>query len=105
MHNDFVKILEGGRGRCAQAILDIEIKRPTHHIRGGMKGVKWLGTLLCLTGICLTSFNIYPINIVLSLIGSALWTWAGWAQKDIPLFLVEAVAVVFYIAGVIALFY
>ena len=70
-----------------------------------MKTVKWLGTLLCLTGICLTSFNVYPINIILSLIGSALWTCAGWAQKDTPLFLVEAVAVVMYLAGVIALFY
>lgn len=66
--------------------------------------IKWLGTILCLTGIGLTSFNIYPINIVLSLIGSVLWTLAGWIQKDIPLFLVEAVAVIFYIAGVIAVF-
>jgi hypothetical protein len=70
-----------------------------------MKCIKWLGTLLCLTGICLTSFNVYPTNIVLSLIGSALWTYAGWKQQDTPLFLVEAVAVVFYVSGVIALFY
>jgi hypothetical protein len=48
---------------------------------------------------------VYPTNIILSLIGSALWTWAGWMQNDTPLFLVEAVAVVFYVAGVIALFY
>ena len=58
-----------------------------------------------MTGICLTSFNVYPINITLSLIGSALWTWAGWVQRDMPLFLVEAVAVIFYVAGVIAFFY
>jgi hypothetical protein len=70
-----------------------------------MQWVKWAGTLLCLTGICLTSFNVYPANIVLGLIGSALWTWAGWAQKDIPLFLVEIVAVAFYLAGLVALFY
>lgn len=68
-----------------------------------MKGIKWSGTLLCLAGIGLTSFNIYPLNIFLSLVGSALWTWAGWAQKDVPLFLVEAVAVAFYVAGVITL--
>jgi hypothetical protein len=70
-----------------------------------MREVKWLGTFLCLTGICLTSFNVYPINIILSLIGSALWTWAGWVQRDIPLFLVEAVAVGIYLAGIITLFY
>jgi hypothetical protein len=63
--------------------------------------IKWAGTILCLTGIGLTSFNIYPANIVLSLIGSALWTTAGIIQKDMPLFLVEAVAVMFYLAGLI----
>jgi hypothetical protein len=66
--------------------------------------IKWLGTILCLTGIALTSFNIYPINILLSLVGSVLWTFAGWAQKDTPLFLVELVAVIFYIAGIITFF-
>jgi hypothetical protein len=61
--------------------------------------IKWSGTILCLAGIGLTSFNIYPINIFLSLIGSALWTYAGYKQDDIPLFLVELVAVLFYLAG------
>jgi hypothetical protein len=54
-----------------------------------------------LCGIFLTSFNIYPLNVVLSLIGSTLWTVAAIIQRDKPLFLVEAVAVVLYIAGLI----
>jgi hypothetical protein len=53
-------------------------------------------------GIGLTSFNIYPANIFLSLVGSALWTLAGFIQRDVPLFLVEIVAVVFYLLGVFA---
>lgn len=64
--------------------------------------LKWAGTILCLIGIGLTSFNIYPLNIFFSLVGSALWTYAGLLQKDTPLFLVELVAVLFYIAGVFA---
>jgi len=76
----------------------------SHVCKEYMLIIKWLGTILCLAGIGLTSFNIYPINIVLSLIGSVLWTFAGWAQKDTPLFLVELVAVIFYIAGIITLF-
>lgn len=76
----------------------------SHVCKEYMIKIKWLGTILCLAGIGLTSFNIYPINIVLSLIGSVLWTFAGWAQKDTPLFLVELVAVIFYIAGIITLF-
>jgi hypothetical protein len=61
--------------------------------------IKWTGTVLCLIGIALTSFNIYPINIYLGFIGSALWAYAGYKQKDYALFLVEFVAVVMYAIG------
>jgi hypothetical protein len=64
--------------------------------------IKWAGTALCLVGIGLTSFNIYPLNIFLSLVGSGLWTVAAIQQKDAPLFLVELVAVLLYCMGVMA---
>ena len=63
--------------------------------------VKWSGTTLCLVGIALTSFNIYPANIVFGFIGSGLWTYAGTIQKDTPLVLVEAVATVLYLVGIL----
>ena len=63
---------------------------------------KWVATCLCLVGIALTSYNIYPMNIVLSAGGSAMWAWAGWKQRDDPLLIVELVAVVFYISGMIS---
>lgn len=63
--------------------------------------LKWVGTVLCLIGIGLTSFNIYPANLFFGLIGSALWTLAGFLQQDAPLVLVEAVAVLMYVMGVI----
>lgn len=68
-----------------------------------MKALKWSGTILCLAGIGLTSFNIYPANIFLSLAGSFIWMQAGIMQQDAPLALVEGVAVVFYAIGVLAL--
>ena len=67
-----------------------------------MLAFKWIATYLCLAGIALTSFNIYPMNIVLSGVGSAMWAWAGWKQRDNPLLIVEVVAVVFYISGMIS---
>lgn len=67
-----------------------------------MLAFKWIATYLCLAGIALTSFNIYPMNIVLSGVGSAMWAWAGWQQRDNPLLIVELVAVVFYISGMIS---
>jgi len=63
--------------------------------------IKWFGTILCLIGIALTAINIYPANIFLGFVGSGLWTVAGIYQRDIPLFLVEVVAVAFYFIGII----
>jgi hypothetical protein len=66
-----------------------------------MMVVKWIATYFCLAGIALTSYNIYHMNIVLSAVGSAMWAWAGWEQRDNPLLIVEAVAVFFYASGFI----
>ena len=62
--------------------------------------IKWVGTIICLLGIGLTSFNYYPANIYFGLIGSGLWALAGIAQKDYALFLVEFVALIMYAAGI-----
>ena len=66
-----------------------------------LSNLKWLGTVLCLIGIALTSFNIYPLNILFGLIGSGLWTAAGYVQDDKPLLLVEGVATTLYAFGVL----
>ena len=63
-------------------------------------GIKWSGTTLCLIGIGLTSLNVYPLNLLFGLIGSALWTLAGILQQDAPLVLVELVAAVMYLLGI-----
>jgi hypothetical protein len=67
----------------------------------GMILVKWIGTILCLIGILLTALNIYPANIFIGFIGSGLWAAAGYAQDDMPLFIVEIVAVAFYFVGIV----
>lgn len=66
-----------------------------------LEKIKWAGTILCLVGILFTSYNIYPINIWLGFIGSALWTFAGFLQKDNPLIIVEGVAVALYFSGIL----
>jgi hypothetical protein len=65
--------------------------------------IKWLGTLLCLIGIALTSLNIFPLNLWFGLVGSTLWSWSGLHQKDYALFVVEVVAVLLYLGGLIKL--
>ena len=66
-----------------------------------LSSLKWYGTVLCLIGIALTSFNVYPLNILFGLIGSGLWTTAGYVQDDAPLVLVEGVATALYAFGVL----
>ena len=61
--------------------------------------LKWSGTILCLLGIALTSINIYPLNILIGMIGSACWAIAGYIQDDGALLVVEAVAVAMYFLG------
>ena len=63
--------------------------------------MKWIGTILCLIGIYLTSLNIYPLNLVFGLIGSFIWTVEGLVAKDYALFTVEAVAVAMYLNGIV----
>ena len=56
---------------------------------------------MCLTGIALTSLNIYPLILIFGLIGSFLWTVEGLVAKDWALFVVEAVAVAMYLGGIL----
>jgi hypothetical protein len=65
--------------------------------------IRWSGTVLCLIGIALTSLNIYPLNLFFGLVGSFLWTVQGYLYRDNALLLVEAVAVLMYLAGLIAI--
>jgi preprotein translocase subunit SecY len=62
---------------------------------------KWTGTGICLLSILLTALNIYPANLILGFIGSTMWAIAGYALDDTPLFVVEAVAVLFYAGGIV----
>ena len=59
--------------------------------------LKWLSTILVLTGIMLTNFNFYPLNIFIHGLGAFGWALAGYLSSDrailtnfdlqIPLFL------------------
>ena len=59
--------------------------------------LKWLSTILVLTGIMLTNFNFYPLNIFIHGLGAFGWALAGHLSSDrailtnfglqIPLFL------------------
>ena len=67
--------------------------------------IKWISTVLVLTGILLTNLNLYPLNIYFHGLGVIGWTIAGLLFKDkailvnfglqIPLFLFGFLKTVF----------
>ena len=82
------------------SILTMENESDTHHTHASLR---WLGTFLCLAGIALTSLNIFPLNLFFGFTGSFLWSVVGIRQKDYALFVVESVAVLMYLYGIIIL--
>lgn len=65
--------------------------------------IRWSGTILCLIGIALTSLNVYPLNLFFGLVGSFLWTVQGYLYKDNALVMVELVAVLMYLGGLLTI--
>ncbi len=44
--------------------------------------LKWVSTVFILSGIALTSFNIYPLNLVVHCIGCMGWAMVGFMSAD-----------------------
>lgn len=66
-----------------------------------MNKLKWTGTVLCLIGMCLSAYKLFPYNIYFSCIGSALWYIVGVVKKDRPMAVVEGAAVLIMLSGII----
>lgn len=63
--------------------------------------IEVLATITLMAGVGLTSLNIYPANIYVSLVGNFLWFLMGWYWKKWSLILIQSVVTVMYIIGII----
>lgn len=67
-----------------------------------MAAVKWSGTALVLVGIGLTSANVlFPLNLWLGFASCALWGYAAIKMRENALLLIEIVAGLMYLAGIL----
>lgn len=67
-----------------------------------MATVKWLGTSLVLVSIGLTSANVmYPVNLWCGFTSCILWGLAAFRMRENSLFLIELVAGLMYIFGIV----
>ena len=68
--------------------------------------LKWIATIILITGASTTALNIYPLNIALNTLGGILWTFAGIITKDIPLVTVNLVLTLIYgLGGLYAIYF
>lgn len=66
--------------------------------------MEWLSTATLIAGVALTSFNIYPLNLWVSLVGNAGWMLLGYIWRKWSLFTLEAVISAIYIVGIYNLY-
>jgi hypothetical protein len=63
--------------------------------------LKWISTVICLTGALLTSFQITPYNIIVLNIGAVLFIVWSIGVKDKAMITINAGFLIIYSAGVI----
>ena len=65
---------------------------------------EWTSTALLIAGVVLTSFNIYPLNLYVLLIGNLAWLIMAVLWKKSSLFIVQLVITLIYVVGIANLF-
>ena len=63
--------------------------------------IEWGSTVLVIVGALLTSFNTYPLNIYVILVGNFGWMIIGLMWKKPSLIIIQTVLTLIYIAGLI----
>lgn len=65
--------------------------------------LEWAITIILIIGVALTSFNIFPLNLWISLIGNIGWLYLGYIWKKWSLLVVQLVITAIYIVGLISI--
>lgn len=62
-------------------------------------------TITLMLGVALTSFNIYPANLYMSMVGNILWLAMGIHWNKLSLMIIQTVVCLIYLGGFVKLFY
>jgi hypothetical protein len=64
--------------------------------------IEWVSTAILIIGVALTAWNIYPLNIYLSLLGNVGWMAVGIMWNKWSLITIQIVVTLIYIAGLLS---
>jgi hypothetical protein len=65
---------------------------------------EWFSTALLISGVALTSFNVYPLNLYVLLVGNITWLLLAVIWKKSSLFVVQLIITLIYVVGIAKLF-
>ena len=63
--------------------------------------LEWISTFVLLGGAALTSLNIYPMNVFMSLAGNLGWLFVALSWRRPSLIVIQLVISLIYVAGLI----
>jgi hypothetical protein len=63
--------------------------------------IEWGSTAILIVGVALTAWNIYPLNVWLSLVGNFGWFVMGWIWRKWSLLTIQIIVSIIYFAGLI----
>jgi len=63
--------------------------------------LKWFSSVVLVIGIILTSYNIYPANLYVQVVGVLGWLFTGILTKDNPLIFINAIGFVVLVSGIV----
>lgn len=66
--------------------------------------LEWSITASLIIGVALTSFNVYPANLWVCLIGNIGWLYLGYTWRKWSLFVVQLIITAIYIVGIVNLY-
>jgi len=69
------------------------------------KLAEWIGTFLLIVSVCLTAFDVYPLNAITGLISNALWLFVSIQWEKASLTITSLILVSIYAIGLLKHFF
>ena len=62
--------------------------------------IKWTGTILIVLATAFRAANLHMADMLATLVGAGLWSYAAWKTKDSALFAVNIISVLLMMVGI-----
>jgi hypothetical protein len=66
-----------------------------------LEGLKWIGTACVIVAATCRAFEFHTVDLILSIIGAAVWGYAAYHMKDKPLMVVNGFITAILLYGVV----